>query len=242
MGNDIQTMTPKIAGELAIYAMMSANAYAKKPGRLRFDLKKLGWEHVDLDGEPTDQPTKTHSFSGLAYNIYEKTGTNKVVFAFRGTDDKNDYLWANFSVPPFNFQYRQARKAVGRYLLENNHKNVIATGHSLGGGLALSVSVHHGIKAYTFDPSPRIFDGIGDMHEPAERIIVYQKGEILETARKLWRKDNEVVEERNVFQCNYPDIFKDASEHRGDLLAKGILLEGSSVNPDLYPDLAYIVK
>ena len=241
MSKNTQTMTPVIAGELATYAMMSANAYEKKVGRVRFDLKKLGWELVDLDGEPTDQPTKTYEFSGLAYNIYEKVGTNKVVFAFRGTDNKNDFLWANFSIPPFNFQYRQARKAVGKYLLENNHKNVIATGHSLGGGLALSVSVHHGIKAITFDPSPRVFDGIGDMHEPAERIIVYQKGEILELARKIWKKDNEVVEEKNIFECNYSTVFNGESEHRGDLLAKGILLEGSSVNSDLDSDLAYIV-
>lgn len=242
MSSNVQAMTPEIAGGIAIYAMMSANAYEKKTGRVRFDLKKLGWEQVTLDGEPTDQPTKTHKLSGLAYNIYEKLGTNKVVFAFRGTDNKNDYLWANFSVPPFNVQYRQARKAVGKYLLENHHKNVIATGHSLGGGLALSVSVHHGIKAFTFDPSPRVFDGLGDMHEPAERVIVYQEGEILQLARKIWKKDNDVVEEKNTFKCNYPDIFKGKSNHRGDLLAKGILLEGSSVNSDLTMDLAYIVK
>jgi hypothetical protein len=242
MGNKVQLITEEVAGGIAFYAMMSANAYKKKSGRIRFKLKKLGWEHVDLDGEPTDKTTKEHKISGLAYNIYEKTGSNKVVFAFRGTDSKRDYLWANFSVPPFNFQYRQARKAIRKYLIENSHKNVVATGHSLGGGLALSVSVHHGVKAFTFDPSPRVFDGIGDMHEPAERIIVYHEGEILQIARKIWKKDNEVVERKNVYKCKYPDVFKGKSKHRGDLLAKGILGEGALANSDLSPKLAFVVK
>ncbi len=242
MSNKIQSITAEVAGGIAIYAMMSANAYKKKSGRIRFKLKQLGWEQVDLDGEPTNKTTKEHKISGLAYNIYEKAGSNKVVFAFRGTDSKRDYLWGNFSVPPFNFQYHQARKAIKKYLIENSHKNVVATGHSLGGGLALSVSVHHGIKAFTFDPSPRIFDGIGNMHEPAERIIVYQKGEILQIARKIWKKDNEVVEIKNVYKCNYPDVFKGKSKHRGDLLAKGILNEGLSVNSELDSYLAFVVK
>ncbi len=242
MRKKIQSMTAEVAGGIALYAMMSANAYKKKPGRVRFKLNKLGWEQVNLDGEPTDKPTKVHKFSGLAYDIYEKVGTNKVVFAFRGTDSKRDYLWANFSVPPFNFQYRQARKAVGKYLIENSNKNVVATGHSLGGGLALSVSVHYGIKAITFDPSPRIFDGLSNMHEPAERIIVYQKGEILKIVRKLWKKDNEVVERENVYKCHYPDVFKGKSKHRGDLLAKGLLAEGVTANSDLSLKLAYEYK
>lgn len=242
MSNKIQSMTAEVAGNIAIYAMMSANAYKKKAKRVRFDLNKLGWQQVDLDGEPTDKPAKIHKMSGLAYSIYEKVGTNKVVFAFRGTDSKRDYLWANFSVPPFNFQYRQARKAIKKYLAENSHKNVVATGHSLGGGLALSVSVRFGIKAFAFDPSPRVFDGVGDVHKPAERVIVYQKGEILKLVRKLWKKDNDVVKRKNVYECDYPKVFKGSSKHRGDLLAKGLLVQGAKKNPALKQDLAFTVS
>jgi len=233
MSEEIRQIDSTIAGSLAIYAMLSANAYEKKSGRLRFDVTQLGWFRLDIDGEITDEPTKVHKLSGLAYDIYERVGTNNVVFAFRGTDSKKDYLTANLTVPPFNFQYRQARKAVGKYLNENSHKNVVVTGHSLGGGLALSVSVHHGIKAFTFDPSPRVFDGIGDFHEPAERVIVYQEGEILQKFRKHWKKVNDVVEENNVYKCDYPEIFGDKSRHRGDLLAKGLLIHGTKSNPEL---------
>jgi hypothetical protein len=233
MSDETQPMSPGIAGGLAVYAMLSANAYEKKPGRVRFDVSGLGWVRVDLDGEPIDKPTKEHNLSGLVYDIYEKVGTNKVVFAFRGTDSKKDYLTANLAVPPFNFQYRQARKAVGKYLSENSQKNVVATGHSLGGGLALSVSVHHGVKAFAFDPSPRIFDGIGDMHEPAERVIVYQDGEVLQKFREHWNKVADVVEEKNIYKCNYSDVFGGESKHRGDLLAKGLLRHGLESNPEL---------
>ncbi|SFF79930.1 lipase family protein [Neptunomonas qingdaonensis] len=242
MKKKIQSMTAEVAGDLAIYAMMSANAYKKKAKRVRFDLNKLGWQQVDLNGKLTDKPAKVHKISGLAYNIYEKVGTNKVVFAFRGTDSKNDYLWANLSVPPFNFQYRQARKAIRKYLIEHRNKDVVATGHSLGGGLALSVSVRLGVKAFAFDPSPRVFDGLGNVHKPAERVIVYQKGEILRLVRKLWKKDNEVVKRKNVYECNYPKVFKGKSKHRGDLLAKGLLVEGATANPELSLDLAFIVS
>lgn len=233
MSVDPQTITSNIAGGVAIYAMLSANAYEKKPGRVRFDVSKLGWVRVDLEGEPTDEPTKEHKLSGLAYDIYEKIDTNKVVFAFRGTDKEADYLTANLAIPPFNFQYRQARKAVARYLSEHGQKDVVATGHSLGGGLALSASVHHGIKAYAFDPSPRIFDGIGDLHAPAERVVAYQDGEILQHFRQYWRKFSDVVEEKNIYKCNYAAVFGSESAHRGDLLAKGLLQHGRESNPEL---------
>ena len=232
MSNEIQSITNQVAGRVAIYAMLASNSY-RKNDRVKFKVEMMGWEQVDLDGYPTDEPTKEHKRSGLAYDIYEKVGSNKVVFAFRGTDSKKDYLTANLAVPPFNFQYRQARKAVRKYLNENSHKNVIVTGHSLGGGLALSASVHHGVKAITFDPSPRIFDGIGDMHEPAERIIIYQEGEILQKFRKHSKKISDVVAEKNIYKCHYD--FNGESDHRGDLLAKGILIDGAEVNPGLIP-------
>lgn len=234
MSDNTQPITDQVAGRVAIYAMLASNSYRKKD-RVRFNVEKIGWVQVDLDGNPTDEPTKVHKLSGLSYDIYEKVDSNKVVFAFRGTDSKTDYLTANLAVPPFNFQYRQARKAVGKYLSENSQKNVIATGHSLGGGLALSVSVHHGVTAFTFNPSPRIFDGIGDMHEPAERVIVYQDGEILEKFRENWKKVSDVVNEKNIYKCKYD--FNDESAHRGDLLAKALLIQGVNSNPELRPVL-----
>jgi pimeloyl-ACP methyl ester carboxylesterase len=227
--DDIQRISAEVAGRFATYAMLSSNSYHSHD-RARFAVEKLGWIQVDLDGNPTTGPTMQHEHSGLAYDIYEKHDTNEVVFAFRGTDSRKDYLMANLAVPPFNFQYRQARKEFGRYMSQNGHKKAAVTGHSLGGGLALSVSVHHGVNAITFDPSPRIFDGIGDLHEPAERVIIYEDGEILQLFRAHWRKVSEVVQHKDIYCCSF-DF--EGNQHRSDFLALGLLTLGATVDPAL---------
>ena len=231
--DDIQLISAEVAGRVATFAMLSSNSY-HKDDRVKFEVEKLGWFQVYWDGNPTNAPTKIHPLSGLAYDIFEKQGSNEVVFAFRGTDNKADFLTANLAVPPFNFQYRQARKEFGRYMSQNIHKNAVVTGHSLGGGLALSVSVHHGVTAITFDPSPRIFDGIGDLHEPAERVIVYEDGEILQAFREHWKKVSDVVQQKDIYRCtfNFAEMSK-LSKHRSDYLALGLLNLGATVNPAL---------
>jgi hypothetical protein len=174
---------------------------------------------------------------GLAYDIYEKQGTNEVVFAIRGTDGKDDYICANLAIP-FSIPYKEVNKEVGEYIKNHSGKNhpskkVTVTGHSLGGGLALSVSVHHGVEAITFDPSPRIFDGLGDHHLPAKRVIIYEGGEILEKVRKHWKKIFEVVSSENIYKCDFD--FKGVSKHRGDYLARGLLDLGATANKELAP-------
>jgi putative lipase involved disintegration of autophagic bodies len=218
--SDIQEISIAVAREVTAYAMLSSNAYHKSD-RIRFPIETLGWTLVDADGSETTRPTK-ETGAGLAYDIYEKAGTNDVVFAFRGTDDLKDYLTANLAIGPFAPQYRQAKKDVARYLATHSNKNVVATGHSLGGGLSLSVSVHHGVRAITFDSSPRVFDGLGDFHEPAERLVVFQQGEILQVFRKHWNKLSEVVEAKNIYRCAF-EFPKGVNPHRSDYLALGLL-------------------
>lgn len=227
-----QEVTPEIAGKYAIYAMMASNSYHKSK-RVRFAVEKAGWIQVDGNGKQTTVPTRKHPISGLAYDIYEKQGADEVVFAIRGTDSKFDYLWANFAVPPFSRQYSQLNKEFGEYIKSHPNKKVAVTGHSLGGGLALSVSVHYGVEAITFDPSPRIFDGLGDKHLPAKRVLIYEAGEILEKVRKHWKKVFEVVSSENIYKCSFD--FKNVSKHRGDYLARGLLDLGATVNEELVP-------
>lgn len=227
-----QAITSDIAGKYAIYAMMASNSY-HKDDRVRFDVEKNGWIQVDESGKQTTKPTKKHPLSGLAYDIYEKQGTDEVVFAIRGTDSKADYLTANFAVPPFSFQYREVNKEFGEYIKNHPKKKVIVTGHSLGGGLALSVSVHYGVDAITFDPSPRIFDGLGDHHLPAKRVVIYEGGEILEKVRNHWKKIFEVVSNDNIYKCSFD--FGKGSKHRGDYLAHGLLDLGVTTNQELVP-------
>jgi|GEM_PF-847465 len=234
-----QTITPEIAGKYAIYAMMASNSYHKKD-RVKFPVELLGWIQVDENGKQTTKPTKKHPLSGLAYDIYEKQGTDEIVFAIRGTDSKLDYPVSNFAFPPFNIQYKQMNEEFGEYIRNHPNKKVVVTGHSLGGGLSLSVSVHHGVDAITFDPSPRVFDGLGDIHRKAIRVAIYEDGEVLENLRNHWSKFHEVVSNDQIYQCSFD--FGKVSKHRGDYLALGLLKLGATVNKELMPILDALPK
>lgn len=228
----------EIAARHALQAMLSSNAYHKNE-RVRFPVETLGWVQVGQDGQPTDKPTQTRR-SGLAYDIFEKRGSNEVIFAFRGTDSKKDYLTANLAVWPFSVQYKQARKAFGDYVKNHPEKKITLTGHSLGGGLALSLSVRHGVDAVVFDSSPRIFDGLGDKHLPASRTMIYEDGEILAVVRKFWPKIFEVVPRDNIYQAAFD--FGKINRHRSDYLALGLLRLGATVSDELRAVLASVEK
>lgn len=234
-----QEINAEIAGKYAIYAMMASNSYHKTK-RVKFAVEKAGWIQIDLQGKKTSRPTKENK-SGLAYDIYEKQGSNEVVFAIRGTDSKlKDYGLANFSIPPLNKQYQEINKEFGDYKKNHPNKSFVVTGHSLGGGLAFSVSVHQGVDAVTFDPSPRIFDGRNNIHLPAKRIAIYEDGEILEKFRRHSKKFSEVVPYEDIYECKFD--FGKASKHRGDFIARGLLQLGATVNPDLVPVLNALIK
>lgn len=226
-----QAITATAAGKYAAYAMMSSNTY-HKTDRVKFAIEKLGWIQIGLDDEPTSEPTRERT-SGLAYDIYKRQGTDEVVIAFRGTDSKRDWPTGNLAVGPFSGQYRQARKEFEKYLSRHPEAKITVTGHSLGGGLALSVSVRKGVDAIVFDSSPRIFDGLGDKHLPATRVLIYEEGESMEIVRKRWKKIFEVVPQENIYKCNFD--FKDVSKHRADYLARGLLKLGATDNSELIP-------
>jgi hypothetical protein len=109
---------------------------------------------------------------------------------------------------------------------------VEATGHSLGAGVALSLSTHlAGINAYAFDASPRVFDGLGDVHEVADRIMVFQEGEALDKFRKVSTKFDDVVPSENVFVARFD--FQGKNAHSSDVLAKEMLKAGAPHSADL---------
>lgn len=232
----------EIAGKYAIYAMMASDSYHSE-NKIFFPLKAAGWQQVDLNGKPSTEATASHCFTGLAYDIFEEIdprdrskNTNRVIFAFRGTDSKWDYFVSNFT-PFISPAYKQAVKSVREYIDAHPDKKVlIVTGHSLGGGLALSVSVKLGIDAVVFDSSPRLFDGLGDNHKPANRVLIFQKGEILEKLRSVWRKIFEVIPKESIH--SYSFNFSGESDHRGDCLAYELLKLGATSDQKLTPILA----
>ena len=155
-------ITHEIEEEVYIYAAMASNAYDERENI--FPLSKIGWEKLALDGS-TIQSIGEHTYTrgaGLAFDVWRKVGSNDIVIAFRGSDSKYDYVAANLTI--ISWQYKSAAKQVKLFLKKNPGLRLIAaTGHSLGGGLAISLSLKHTVNAYAFDSSPRIFDGFMDL-------------------------------------------------------------------------------
>lgn len=189
-------------------------------------IEDLGWIRVDLDGKPSEKNTYSPStvwgrfFSDLQFDIWEHQNSNKTVISFKGTDEKIDWGASNLWIGP-SFSYKSAKKHVKEYMGNNPDREVVVTGHSLGGGLALSSSLWLGVDAYVFNPSPRVFDGWKDHKEPAIRKVIYQEKEVLSKVRSFWPKFIEVMEEKDIYQTNFN--YDGVSNHRADYLAEGLL-------------------
>lgn len=222
-----KNVTEKVSAEYALYSMMASNSYHNS-SRIHFPLELIGWHQISPDGEKTSQPSVSHWFTGLAYDIYKNENTGQVVVAFRGSDSKWDYVMSNFAVP-ISPAYKQAFKEFQS--LQKKYNNIMVTGHSLGGGIALGISVRFAVPAVAFDSSPRVFDGLGDNHKTSNRVLIYQSDEVLEKIRKKWFKIAEVLQESNIYKTTCD--FGNKSNHRADLLAKCLLDNGKDINSDL---------
>lgn len=169
----------RIARENFIYALMSSNAYGRSD---YFDLRRYGWERT----------AGYRAENGFSADIYINRGRKTIVVAFRGTEfyDYRDWLHANLSIINLfgKNQYYTARRLITKLRNKREYREYrfITTGHSLGGGLALCISVwNKGIDAVVFDPSPRIFAPKKHVRMN-KKIVISEDGEILEYIRRAF--------------------------------------------------------
>jgi hypothetical protein len=129
------------------------------------NLTRAGWVcrfgHVGPVGCKAGEP---RCVDGLEYHVWRR-GCSEAAIAFRGTDANEIGDWLSnfrwFIARPLFDQYDQVQKAVPdiiRALYQSGCKprTIVATGHSLGGGLAQHASYadRRIDYVYAFDPSP----------------------------------------------------------------------------------------
>ncbi|TCV75245.1 MULTISPECIES: hypothetical protein [Methylomonas] len=194
------------ASEMYVYAMMAYNAYGEDDSYVM--PKNVKTIVKEADGG-----------LGLQYSVFEinkQKDKKELVIAFRGTEilDLNDWWYGNL----FGGQYDMADCIYEKYVKNQDYKNhkIIAIGHSLGGGLALHLSVSYpGVEAYAFNPSYRIFRK-NDTEQPNKRYLIAEEFEILSPMRLVWREPTQ-LEKFSEFYCSY------TSKHSMKKLSRCIL-------------------
>ncbi len=234
--SETKPFTKAVASEVAIYSMMASNAYANDLQKTHFPIEALGWKKVDLKGNPVPETQNSYTsktfvgsiFSNLQFDIWEDSNSNKTIIAFNGTKEKIDWVTGNLAIG-ISIPYKSAKKHVREYIDAHPDRKVSVTGHSLGGGLALSVSFWEGVDAIVFNTSPRIYDGIKNANASASRLTVFQQGEILQKIRKWYPKFLNKIKPDQIVETNFN--YPGGTSHRSDLLAEGLL--SCSTEPDL---------
>lgn len=128
----------------------------------------------------------TSGFQAATYEYFDPSANRKeIIIAFSGSNEWKDYY--KHSARPFGAQFEPARRYVADVLkIYGNKQRIVASGFSLGGGLASHVLRHDKTKEYiaeawALNSSPR--DGIdSSFHDGL--FVASVKGEILNLIRR----------------------------------------------------------
>lgn len=195
--------------EGGVYALLAHNAYSAADVS-HFRLPD-SWRQVE-QGESPD--------SGLAWQLYEQYVDGRLVrvaLALRGSDDWRDWLYGTFS----GRQYEEVSSLIPRLQARYAGIPMVATGHSLGGGLALHAAMwFDNVSAYAFNPSPLV-------HAPEtprrnRRVVYWEDRDLLHWGRAAWHKAPQTTYWRFAFA---PE-----DGHDSNALAHGLLALAASLN------------
>jgi hypothetical protein len=201
------------------YALLASNVY-RDPESPYYVVP--GWE----------AQRRWESPSGLAVEEWYKRSAGgalaEIAIVFQGTQFTSIADWrTNLSLVEPR-QHREAMAIVTEIMARPEAQGVrtVATGHSLGGALALNMSRRiPGLHFYGFNPSPRAFYG-GSVESDVERVWVYEAGEILAFVRLPWQAR---INRYRPLRYNYLNFIWGRSvtsfkEHSMYLFSRGLLL------------------
>ncbi len=192
-----------VSNEFYYYAIMSSNAYNRDT-----QIKLPNWNRVK-------RFITSHGFSA---DIYLSNNKKESIIAFRGTDDPKDWRYGNIDIN-IDGQYNDADELF-KWVKNKYGQNIkiSTTGHSLGGGLAIHVSLRNkDVDAFVFNPSPRFFSK-GSYDKYNNRVVViYESGEILSLVRPFFSTLRKVKYEKYMFNFLGGNII---SEHGIEAFAR----------------------
>lgn len=200
------------AAEGYAFALMCSNVYR--------DVKDPYYQIPDWQLQ-----SRHESPSGLTFDIYQSEMENKYAFVYRGTDTKlNDWL-TNIAIVEPN-QYREAYQELAGFVLEHPGAEIIVTGHSLGGGIALNMAQRvENVTAIAFNASPRAF--YKRNAEVKNRLVhIFEAGEALAFLNRGWLILK--IDGLERYRYNYLDFYlrtiSPVHEHSMYRLSRGLLI------------------
>ena len=126
-----------------------------------------------------DYPNSTINFYASLFRLKD----GKLALVYRGTDSLADFLTGNN--PFLQMQNSYGLDVFDRAVKEHGMISVVA-GHSLGGGIAMHVSLNRpDVTAFSFNGSPVFRKKSGEFEN--ERYSIVEYGEILKAARVFGR-------------------------------------------------------
>ena len=135
------------------YAQLSLAVYQTKRDFNTIEIP-AGWELAE--------PLHPDNWGGFSYGVFRRTGTDEIVLAFTGSNEKlvMDYVGTNapaglglqsIQVPNAALAYQQV---LDKYGVDDAGSNITFSGHSLGGGLASVMATWFNRPAVVFDEAP----------------------------------------------------------------------------------------
>ena len=146
-----------------LYAVASQSTYMRnKVDRLKH-MAQEGLEDWFLDDE----------LSNKEHTVFVKG--DKVIFAGRGTDISNKQggrlgdLWADtllsFGLEKLSGRYRRAKKGLEKTMKKHKGKEVVLTGHSLSGRLAIELGKKFNLETHAFNAGSTHIHAKRSLHE-----------------------------------------------------------------------------
>lgn len=171
------------------------------------------------------------STSGFGLLLYGNRSTaaesTELVVAYRGTNFGSIKDWGNNLSPKEPKQYREALNHLVGLKKQNPHAKINVVGHSLGGGIALNMSMRvRDIDAVAFNASPRIYFG-HTSEFPNYRAHLYEVGEGLNGLFGPWirvRLPNSTAYGNYNFVDYKVASFSPVQEHGIYELTRGLIL------------------